>query len=159
MREKADTCCFTGHRDISGVTYKTLADRTERLMLGLIRRNYRYFVCGGAVGFDTFAALMVLSLRKRGADIKLVLMLPCRDQTAKWSDYDKAVYAQILSQADEVIYCSEEYFPGCMQKRNRAMVDASSACICYLTEPHGGTYQTAMYAREKGLAIVNVAND
>ena len=46
-----------------------------------------------------------------------------------------------------------------MQKRNRALVDASAACICYLTSPSGGTKQTVDYAYEKGIPVVNVAMD
>ena len=92
MREKSNTCCFTGHRDISAVTYSQLAERLEPLLMTLISNGYRYFVCGGALGFDTFAETYISSLKMRGYDIKLVLMLPCRDQTARWSEYDRMVY-------------------------------------------------------------------
>ena len=143
MREKSNTCCFTGHRDISAMSFRQLADRAEPVLQRLIENGYRYFVCGGALGFDTFAASYIASLKMRGCPVKLVLMLPCRDQTAKWSPWDKQVYTHLLSRADEVIYVSEWYHNGCMQKRNRAMVYASSACICYLTSSGGsGTRQT-----------------
>ena len=46
-----------------------------------------------------------------------------------------------------------------MQKRNRALVDASAACICYLTSPRGGTKQTVDYAFARGIPVVNVAMD
>lgn len=159
MREKSNTCCFTGHRDISGVTYAELANRMEPAVRRLIGEGYRYFVCGGAIGFDTFAAILIHSLKMRGEDVHLVLMLPCRDQAAKWSAYDRAVYAQILQKADEVVYIGEKYTPGCMQMRNRAMVDAASTCICYLTQMRGGTWQTVNYAGAQGLSVINVASD
>ncbi|MBQ6614124.1 MAG: DUF1273 family protein [Clostridia bacterium] len=158
MREKSNTCCFTGHRDISALTYEELMHRTEPLLQRLIKNGYEYFVCGGALGFDTFAAMYVCSLKMRGFAVKLVLMLPCKDQTLKWSQYDKMIYESLLGRADEVIWLSESYYPGCMQKRNRAMVDASSACICYLNSPeNSGTKQTVEYAMKQGLAIANVA--
>ena len=69
------------------------------------------------------------------------------------------MYDNILSRADEVIYVSDSYYPGCMQKRNRALVDASAACICYLTSEHGGTKQTVDYAFACGIPVVNVASD
>ncbi len=160
MREKSNTCCFTGHRDISAVTYSRLVERVEPLLMRLIDNGYRYFACGGALGFDTFAATYICSLKMRGFPVKLVLMLPCRNQTAKWSEYDKHVYENLADRADEILYISESYFAGCMQKRNRALVDASSACICYLTSAGGsGTRQTVEYAQKKGLALVNVAKD
>lgn len=159
MREKRNTCCFTGHRDISAVTYDRLVRGVDPLIKTLIANGYRYFACGGAVGFDTFAATYICSLKQRGFDVKLVLMLPCKDQTAKWSEYSKQVYENLLSRADEVVYVSESYYPGCMQKRNRALVDASSACICYLTSEGGGTKQTVDYAYAQGVPVVNVALD
>ena len=160
MREKSNTCCFTGHRDISAMTYSQLMERVEPMLMRLIENGYRYFVCGGALGFDTFAASYICSLKMRRFPVKLVLMLPCKDQTAKWSDYDKCVYKNLLDRADEVIYISESYYTGCMQKRNRAMVDASSACICYLTSPSGsGTRQTVEYAMRQGLSVVNIARE
>ena len=158
MREKSNTCCFTGHRDISAMSFRELADRVDPLLQRLIKNGYKYFVCGGAIGFDTFAATYICSLKKRGFAIKLVLMLPCRDQTAKWSNYDKMLYESILQNADEVIWLADKYYAGCMQKRNRAMVDASSACICYLNSlEHSGTRQTVEYAMREGLAVANVA--
>ena len=63
----------------------------------LMENGFRYFACGGALGFDTFAATYICSLKQQGYDVKLVLMLPCRDQTAKWSDYSRRVYENILS--------------------------------------------------------------
>lgn len=159
MRTRENTCCFTGHRDISNVTYSDLGKRLEPLMLRLIDNGYKYFATGGALGFDTFAAMYILSMQKRGFDVHLVLMLPCTDQTAKWGYEDTLVYNGILERADEVIYVSERtYFSGCMQKRNRALVDSSTACICYLAEfGNSGTRQTVEYALSKNLALINIA--
>lgn len=159
MRKRDNTCCFTGHRDISNVLFKDIIDRMEALVMRLIKNGYKYFACGGALGFDTIAATYILSLKSRGFDVELVLMLPCTDQTARWSSEDKAVYNHIMSLADEVIYVSETpYYAGCMQKRNRALVDASNACICFLSEyGASGTRQTVDYAIKSGLSIANVA--
>ncbi|MBQ6893045.1 MAG: DUF1273 family protein [Clostridia bacterium] len=159
MRTKYNTCCFTGHRDISNVSYQNLMDRLDPIMNRLIQNGYRYFACGGALGFDTFAALYILSMKKRGFDIELVLMLPCTDQTARWNPADAKLYEGLLEKADEVIYVSERpYFSGCMQKRNRALVDSSTACICYLAEyGNSGTRQTVEYAITKGSAVINIA--
>lgn len=160
MREKSNTCCFTGHRDISAMAFHELMDRMEPLAMRLIQNGYKYFVCGGAIGFDTFAATYVCALKKRGFDVQLVLMLPCRNQTAKWSQYDKMVYNNLLEYADEIIWLADRYYSGCMQKRNRAMVDASSACICYLNSTsHSGTRQTVDYAYATGVPVVNVYRD
>lgn len=116
-----------------------------------------YFGAGGALGFDTLAAQCVLSLRKRYSHIKLILVLPCTTQTKGWSKDDIAVYEEIKSQADKVVYTSHDYFRGCMHKRNRHLVDNSSACISYLTENKGGTFYTVNYAKSKGVEVINIA--
>ncbi len=160
MRERSNTCCFSGHRDISLTTYDVLVRRMEPLIECLVENGYKYFACGGALGFDTFAATFIVSLKRRGMDIKLVLILPCKDQTAKWGEYNKSVYNRLLEYADEIIYTADSYYTGCMQKRNRALIDASSVCICYLlSDRPSGTLQTVEYAKTQGVALVNVAEN
>ena len=66
-------------------------------------------------------------------------------------------YEEIKRCADKVTYTSEHYFRGCMQKRNRHLVDNSSACICYLSKPAGGTAYTVDHARRCGLQVINIA--
>ena len=84
-------------------------------------------------------------------------MLPCRSLTRGWSQADIDIYEEIKRRADKVTYMSENYFRGCMQKRNRHLVDSSSICICYLTKPTGGTAYTVNYAHRCGLQIFNIA--
>ena len=126
-------------------------------MIEAIEQGYRYFGCGGALGFDTLAAQTVLRLREIYPEIRLILVLPCRDQTRGWKQADVAEYDRIMKAADKVTYTSEQYYSGCMHKRNRHLVDYSSLCVCYLTEQSGGTAYTVNYARSQGLKIINVA--
>ena len=155
MRNK--TVCFTGHRKIPRLEYKTIADRLKTTLIQLINDGYCYFGCGGALGFDTISAQAVLDLKKQYPQIKLILVLPCLAQTIGWSADDVRMYEYIKGLADKVTYTSENYFNGCMQKRNRHLVDNSSACVCYLTENKGGTFYTVNYAQKNGLKIINVA--
>ena len=52
---------------------------------------------------------------------------------------------------------SEEYYPGCMQKRNLFLVDHADVCICYLRQCRGGTWNTVSSAYDRGLKIDNLA--
>ena len=117
-----------------------------------------YFGAGGALGFDTLAAQCVLSLKNQYTHIKLILVLPCITQTKGWSENDIAIYEEIKSQADKVVYTSREYSRGCMFKRNRHLVDCSSVCVAYLTQEKGGMAYTVNYAKEHGLTFYNIAN-
>lgn len=150
------TVCFTGHRDLSDCNEEALRQLIRKTILIYIKRDYKNFICGGAVGFDSLAAECIAELR-REYDIKLILALPCRDQTSKWSSIEElAFYKKMLGAADEVVYTSVMYSKGCMHLRNRYMVDNSSVCIAYKTNGKGGTAYTFRYAEKSGIEVVNL---
>ena len=155
---KEKTCCFTGHREIA-LPVETIQYNLEKQLKELISSDVIYYGAGGALGFDTIAALTVIKLRQIYPHIKLIMVLPCKEQTKGWNSNDIEIYNYILNQADKVVYTSENYYPGCMHKRNRHLVDNSSHCICYLEKNTGGTAYTVNYAKEKELTIYNVANN
>ena len=105
MRE--ETCCFTGHRAIPLSGQIFIRKHLERVLESLIEKGMIYFGSGGAIGFDTLAALTVLKLRETHTQIKLIMVLPCHGQDKRWSKKDKKIYACILKQADKVVYTSE----------------------------------------------------
>lgn len=156
MREK--TCCFTGHRVIPAWEIDRVSIYLREEIQRLILKGYRYFGAGGALGFDTLAAQTVLNLKADFSHIKLILVLPCKDQADRWRATDRAIYEDIKHQADKVVYMTERYTRDCMFQRNRHLVDGSSVCICYLARDSGGTAYTVDYAKKQGLLIYNVLN-
>ena len=154
---KSRTACFTGHRELPTERISEISKRLEDTLVTLIEQGYCYFGAGGALGFDTLAAQAVLRLRERYPQIRLILVLPCLNQTRGWPQADIDTYEEIKRCADKVTYTSEHYFRGCMQKRNRHLVDNSSVCICYLMKSSGGAAYTVDYARRMGLRIINIA--
>ena len=155
MKER--TVCFTGHRKIPPEDLPMVSGKLRKTLIDCIEKGYCFFGAGGALGFDTLAAQTVLELKKDYPHIKLILVLPCRNQTRGWNEKDIAIYEAIKVKVDKVVYTSEHYFNGCMQKRNRHLVDYSSLCICYLKESKGGTAYTVENAAKKGLQIINLA--
>jgi uncharacterized phage-like protein YoqJ len=151
------TCCFTGHRRIPSDKIGEIKTKLKHTLTEMIESGYLYFGVGGALGFDTLAALAILELKKDYPRIRLILVLPCVNQTKGWKEKDVDVYEFIKSQCDKYVYVSKEYTSNCMLKRNRHLVDNSSLCICYLTENTGGTAYTVRYAKQKGLRIINIA--
>lgn len=154
---KQKTCCFTGHRQLPDKDWNQIERKLESSIELLIRSGYLYFGTGGALGFDTLAAKTILQLRKQYPRIKLILVLPCVSQADRWPPADIAAYQEIMEQADKVVYTSQKYTRDCMFKRNRHLVDYSSACICYLNKDTGGTAYTVKYAQKCGLQIINIA--
>ncbi len=154
---KIEAVCFTGHRFIRRSNALPIPTKLKGVLETLIERGAYRFRAGGAIGFDTVAALCVLELREKHPHIKLELILPCRDQTKSWSEQEKQIYNYILSQASTVEYVTDRYTPWCMHERNRRLVNGSQVCIAYLTESRGGTAYTYSYAIKKGLEVINIA--
>ena len=145
MREQ--TCCFTGHRQIPKDELPKLKKSLEKEIKQLIKKGYKYFICGGALGFDTLAALTVIELRKKYKNIMLLLVIPCTDQAAKWRAEDVLLYNDIITKADCIETLSRVYYGGVMQVRNTYMVNQSNICIAYLRKDTGGTASTVKYTQ------------
>jgi len=157
LRDK--TCFFTGHRDIPLDAYPAVQAKLKRAVESLIEKGIQYFGVGGALGFDTIAALTILQLKKEHPQIRLILILPCKDHDFSWQGKDKQVFETIRKRADRVVYTSERYYDGCMYKRNRHMADSSGWGIVYLDRATGGTAYTVSYAHSVGVRIINLADD
>ena len=155
--DPAETVCFSGHRNIPDSEHAWLKIKIQKSICAFYRAGYKVFLCGGARGFDTMAALEVLSFRSEHPDARLVIAVPCASQADRWSKKEQDVYRTTLNLADQVIVLSDLYYSGCMQTRNRFMVDHSSACICFLTHFKGGTWSTVRYALHRNIRIWNLA--
>ena len=154
--ENLTTCCFTGHRKFYNKSQHEIRLLATRTIEKLIREGVTIFKAGGALGFDTICAQSVIALREKHPHIKLHLILPCKRQTRNWNPHDRKVYKEIFDQADEVDILFDNYFDGCMQIRNRALVDGSDYCIAYLCRHYGGTYYTVNYAKQKDVEVILV---
>lgn len=150
-------CSFTGHRIIPTAVREDIKERLHSTLTELIEKGVTLFIAGGALGFDTLAALEVIALREKYPEIKLRLAIPCEDQTKRWQEKDVLLYEEIMKKADEVVYTSRAYTSGCMHIRNRYMVDSSDFCVAYMTKASGGTAYTVGYAKEKGVEVINIA--
>lgn len=101
---KNQTACFTGHREIPFFQKRRLKAKVKSAITDAIRNGYRYFGAGGALGFDMLAAQTVLELKADYPDIKLILVLPCLNQTRGWAQEDVKEYERIKAAADKVTY-------------------------------------------------------
>ena len=149
--------CFTGHRKVLDSDYDKINSLTYDTVEKQIQNGADIFRAGGAIGFDTIAALNVLLLRKKYPHIRLELILPCPSQTRGWSQNDTVLYEQIRAQADSHRYISQHYFNGVLQLRNRALVEGADLCIAYLQDSHGGGAAfTVAHALRQGLELINI---
>ena len=150
--------CFTGHRELPSrlsAAYRQLVGATRTAVCRAFDRGARIFYCGGAEGFDLLAGKLVLLEQERHLDIRLVL-LPYIGFGEGFCEADRAELRRQKKAAEEVVYLSNHYVPGCMAIRNRQLVADADLCIAYLTRTPSGTAQTVSFAREKGIEVIFV---
>lgn len=153
------TVCFTGHRYLSASDLPIITLRLDAALELCYQQGYRDFLCGGALGFDMLAAERVLALQCQHTGVRLIFVIPCGDQVQLWSASQAQRYERLLYAANEIRVLSPFYFEGCMQVRNRHMVDHSDLCICYFRHAKGGTASTVAYAIREQVPVLNVAMD
>ena len=149
-------CAFTGHRAIKAEHSRALPPLVLRAIEYAYSRGCRTFLAGGAVGFDTVAARQVILFRMSHPDVKMHLLLPCKNQDEKWSERQRQSYQYTLSLADEVHYISEEYTRDCMKKRNQALVADADLVISYVSHSESGAAQTVRMAMRAGKEVYNL---
>ena len=156
MAQKELICCFTGHREIAAEHSNTLLCALDEVIEELISEGVSVFRAGGALGFDTLAALKVINAKKTHPHIRLELYLPCRNQADRWAESAKSTYQFVLEHADGATYTAEHYFRGCMQLRDRKLVDGADVCVAYCMRESGGTAYTLKYAQKQELRCINL---
>ncbi len=157
--ERKQCCCFTGHRVLSQADSALAEQKLKKVLKDKIEEGCCAFLAGGAIGFDTIAAQTVLELREEYPHIRLELILPFKGQEERWNRSQKAVYRDIIAKADTVEYLCEGYMTLAYHARNKALINRSDCCICFMKSDRrsGGTSQTVDMAKEAGLKIINIA--
>lgn len=164
MSNTIHTCCFTGHRpqklpwgfnedDERCQKMKMQTEKTIEMAIGV---GFEVFLTGMALGFDMIVAEILLELKKMYPHIKIIGALPCKDQDRVWKSAQKNRYRKILSQLDKVRCVYKKYEDGCLQERNKYMIDNSSLCIALYNGKGGGTKLTIDYAKSQGVKVVIV---
>ncbi len=149
-------CAFTGHRQIKREHKVYIEQMLARAVNYAYGRGCTEFYTGGAIGFDTLAALEVLKYKKSHTDVRLVLILPCRDQSKNWSRAQKSEYDYVIKYADEVRYVSDSYYDGCIRERNFRLIENAEILIAYVCRSNSGSAQTMRMANARGIDIYNI---
>lgn len=159
------SAAFTGYRpqklpfgnDLSHPDAVRLRANLKTEYERLIKHGFTQFLTGGALGSDMMAAEVILELKEKlhgKAKIMHVLCLPCLDHNARWSDEDKERFEAIKKKSIFFYVSDTPYYNGCMQKRNRYMVDTSRVLLAVYDGQSGGTHTTVEYAKSKRRKVV-----
>ena len=165
--ERTVTCCFTGHRPEKmpfstgaySYDFHVFRRNLEYAIQRAILDGYRHFITGMSRGMDLWAAMLVLDFKRAYPGITLEAAIPFPEQASRWNAEDMQTYRQVLDRCDRKTVLSDSYTPGCMDRRNRYMVDCSSLLIAAYNGQSGGTRNTCAYAERMGLRIMNILSD
>lgn len=145
---------FTGHRPqrMGGFNPDNPTARWVRAQLAdaigrAIRARFRTFIAGGALGFDYWAAGVVLDQQQQ-----LILALPFAGHDQRWNDQSRKELAALIQRTQaaggEVRYISAlGYSPNKLTVRDRWMIDHAHAIIAgWDGAQRGGTWNAITYA-------------
>ncbi len=160
--DRKESCCFTGHRPEklpwgsreSDPRCLKLKAQLQNAVETAFSQGYRHFICGMARGTDLYFGEAVLQLRREHPEITLEAAIPFPGQADRWHKAEQARYAALLSQCNDESLVQHSYTPGCLQRRNRYLVDHASLLIAAYNGKGGGTLYTLSYAMQQGLEVV-----
>ena len=159
--ERETTCCFTGHRP----SKLPWGDREEdprcqalkRRLAEEVRNAYekgcRHYICGMAQGCDLYFCEAALELKEEHGEVTVEAAIPFEGQAERWPERDRARRERLLARCDFETVVQHEYDRGCMQRRNRYMVDRSGLLLAAYNGSPGGTMRTIAYAMRQGLRL------
>lgn len=148
------TCIFCGHSRLYGQTdlvkEKCLTVVEELIVSGIAD----CFLIGNYGDFDSIAASVCLTLKRKYLQISVNLVLPY--YRPHLDEYDKERYARY----DSVITPELEETPHRYRiiKANEYMVDQADTVIAFVRYD-GGAAKTLAYAQRRKKQIINLANE
>lgn len=158
--DKKHVCAFTGHRP-EKLEYEESHVTTwlEDMVWQAVNDGYTIFMSGVQRGVDLWAAEAVLSVKSKGVDIRLVAASAFKGMENDWPDDWKEKYNHVLSEADEVVFVSNESGKKAFTQRDHYMVDHASRLIAVYSGAKGGTKETIEYAKTKDIDVVMYSDD
>ncbi|MFI3261371.1 MAG: SLOG family protein [Rikenellaceae bacterium] len=163
---KEKTIAFTGNRNLTSPDGRTQHELKTALCYHLMRllekeyleNNITTFISGMALGWDMLCATVVIELKRKYPEIRLVAAIPFVEQASKYSNDDKVQYRNLIDSADFTIsiggytYTNQAY-----HDRNDFLIANACKLIAYHNgKPRSGTASTIRKATERGIEVINI---
>ena len=150
-------CSFTGHRpERLVIPEKQVITWLEEQIRKAADDGYTDFISGMQRGVDIWAAELVIKLKQEGRQVHLISACAWNGMEKDWDQDWKSRYVKVLMGSDKIVYVSRRPGRAAYFERNHWMVDHSSRLIGVYTGAPGGTKETVMYAKNKGLELVTI---
>ncbi len=143
--DEVNTIAFTGHRYVM--------EDEMAAALGEVAKRFKnaVWICGGAIGVDSYAARYAMV---HHIPYRLILPFAPEVMSKYWSDAQKKLLQDTIAHAMDVQVLSPVYDVKYYQLRNIAMVDAAQVLIAFFDGTSGGTANCVRYAKFKRYNIV-----
>jgi uncharacterized phage-like protein YoqJ len=148
----------TGHRpdklgnewDMKGTVSRKIYETLTEKVLELRPKT---LITGMALGVDILFANVAIRQK-----IPFIAAIPCYNQENKWSREAQELYVKIINNPLCTLYFTSkrEYFPQCMQIRNKWMVDNCDVLIGVWDGSKGGTFNCIDYAISREVKIERI---
>lgn len=157
------TCSFTGYRpeklpfgyDEDSSLCKKLKAILRNEIETLILQGCEHFITGMALGVDMICGELMLELKQNYPNVKITAAVPCYGQEKHWGSDTQCRYNNLITAVDNVVFVSKTgYYNGCMQKRNRYLVDNCDLLLAVFDGKAGGTMKTVEYAKKQSRRLV-----
>ena len=150
-------CCFTGPRFFpwaeGSPQHREVLSRLDTAVQLAMELGATHFLCGNAVGVDTWAAERVIRQKKHHPELFLEIVLPFSGHN------EKEPACQAVCQAADYVHVvgTSKCRRAAFYQRDRAMIERSGLLIAVESPIRkGGTARTLSLAQEKGIPILRI---
>jgi len=166
------SCAITGHNpqrfkfkynEQAPLCLKIKTALSEQIKT-LYSKGVRLFYVGCAVGVDTWAAEIIIDLKRQAefSDMELFCAIPFADHNEKFTDGQKKRYENILSQCTDKEVINRHLSPTAYKRLNYFLVDKSQHLIAIFDQDksdRSGLVQMVNYAKKNNLEITYIHPD
>ncbi len=150
-----DVCCVIGHRDIPPDRIAYVEQKLGAQIDLALEEGYNRFVVGFALGVDMLFVHLLQEKITNHPGILIEAVLPYAGAMKRRKSEER----QLLSTCDSVSFHTERYTPGCVDGRNRFLIDQSHRIIAvYDGRLKGHTHSALRYAAatKKDIRLINI---
>lgn len=102
--ERGKSIAFTGHRIIPLVRQEEVKARLTAAVAFACEMGITRFYCGMALGLDMMAAEVVLSLKDKFPNIRLIAVVPFRDRATDGLSLNRSGITEYLPKQTRLLY-------------------------------------------------------
>lgn len=119
---------------------------------GLLRNGATHVISGMALGWDQAIAQAAINM-----GLPFIAAIPCLDQEKLWPTDAQQYYHELLDRASKIVHVTDvPYKAGCIDQRNRWMVDNCDMLLALWNGTLDGTHNCVIYAQAEKKPVANL---